>query len=98
MTFFPHQRDLQCNHPTVNDFSSNDLTTDWTSKRIMECRGRMFTVDVIVDLLNVLIGEFVINLRRNIRCDRHRFDVPESFLCSLVVLAEEWFLEFRLPF
>lgn len=98
MPVFAFHPDPMRNHHMVDDLGRNDLSTRSSRFSITEPRSGHLGVDVLVDAVDVLIGKFVVNLRRDIGGHRHTPNVPQRLFGSLLRRAHERLFEERLPF
>jgi len=83
MPRLPFNRNVICNHPVMNDLSSDNFAVARSTWMISESSSRLFTVNVLVDVIEVLLRQVEKNLRRNIRSQCHGLNVPQRFFASL---------------
>src|ERR1041384_3409391 len=92
------RRDVERNHPVVDELGSNDLTTGFAAGGFRKPRGGLLSSDVSLNVCKVLGRQFGENLRRNFFIYTHRFDVSNGLVGGLLFVVQEGSLERFLPF
>jgi len=78
------ERDVQRDHPIVDDLCRDDFSTSLLI-RFVEPGSSHLGVYVVVDPFDVLAGEFVVDLSGNILIESHSHDVPEDLFRLLLL-------------
>ena len=98
MPFLVFRRDVQCDHPVIDQLR-RDLLTPRPSVFLVGKAGCSHgRFDIAVDLLDVGIGKAVVNVGVHVLRQRHAFYIVNGLLKRLFLLGEKRLAEFGLPF